>query len=402
MQPYHRIYAEISLDALEANIRALRAKIKPDVKVMAVIKADGYGHGASAIARFLAEQVEYFAVSVLEEALQLRLDGITYPLMILGYTSPSQFAAVVQNDITQTVFTLESAQALSEEALRQGKKAKIHIAVDTGMARIGFLDTPQAMQQIEQICRLPGLVVEGIFSHLACADMQDKSSAKEQYRRFTDFIAALEARGLRFAIKHISNSAWAIDCAEYMDMIRFGISMYGLYPSDEVHKPALPLQPVMQVKTHVVHIKTLPAGNGVSYGHTYVTTKPTRIATIPAGYADGYPRALSSQGRVLIHGEYAPIIGRICMDQFMVDISHIAGVCVEDEVVLMGRQGDNAITAEEIGALSMSFAYEVVCRVSQRVPRLCVYKGKPAGIHNVFVTQEQFQQQQNAANADGK
>lgn len=395
MEHYHRTYAAVNLDAVQHNVRALQARLAPNTKIMAVIKADGYGHGALALARFLQDHVAYYGIAVLEEALQLRLGGINSPLLILGYTSPTQYDAIIQNEIAQTIYTYSQAEALSQCAKQLDKPVKVHIAVDTGMSRIGFLDCEDSIQEIQKIASLPYLELEGIYTHFACADERDKTPTLQQYDRFQRFCDALKALGITFSIQHCCNSAAAIDFSAHMDMVRFGISLYGLYPSEEVQKDHLILRPAMAWKTHVAHIKTLPAGYGVSYNHTYVTTRPTRIATLPVGYADGYPRALSGQGRVLIHGQYAPILGRICMDQFMVDVSNIDGVQMEDDVTLMGTDGSNCITAEEIGAMSASFNYEVVCRVSQRVPRIYFADGKMVDFHSVFVTKEVFEAQAN-------
>jgi alanine racemase len=244
------------------------------------------------------------------------------------------------------------------------------------MTRIGFFDNEQSVEIIKEISQLKNINIEGIFSHYACADEADKTSANSQTRRFISFTGRLEAAGVKIEIKHLCNSAATIDFDEHFDMVRFGISLYGLYPSEEVNKNNVALRPVMELKARIINIKTVEAGCGVSYGQLYVTKGPTRIATIAAGYADGYPRALSTKGRVLVKGSYAPILGRICMDQMMVDVSHIDGLRVEDEVTLIGCEDGNYITAEEIGSMSESFNYEVVCGIGRRVPRIYEKNGE--------------------------
>ncbi|MDR2647299.1 MAG: alanine racemase [Oscillospiraceae bacterium] len=391
LEHYHRTWAEISLDAIEANITAARACVPKTCKLMAVIKADGYGHGATALARFLDDKADYYAVAVLEEALTLRAAGITKPMLVLGYTSPSQARAVVCANLTQAVFSYEAAKTLSDAARKSVERVKIHAAIDTGMTRIGFADTEQSIDDIVRITQLEGVELEGIFTHMARADETDKTSADQQVRRFTDFVTKLDARGVKIPIRHICNSAGIMEIDAPFDMVRLGISLYGLYPSEEVQKSRMPLVPAMQWKTHVVCLKTVDAGVGVSYGHTFVTTRRTRIATLPIGYADGYPRALSNQGHVLIGGAFAPILGRVCMDQCMVDVTDIPDVMPEDEVVLIGGQNGLTITMEEIGAMSASFNYETTCRVGQRVPRVYTYKGEIVDFHSVMLTQGQFE-----------
>jgi len=390
MPNYLRTWAEISLDAIEANVNALRARLAPGVKLMCVIKADAYGHGAVPLARFLDDKCEYYAVSVLEEALTLRAAGIAKPMLLLCYTSPDQYEALLAADVAQTLYSLEQARALSQAAGIAGKRAKVHIKVDTGMARVGFEDTEASVSEIVHIAQLPGIEIEGLFTHYARADETDKSSALAQQARFAAFAQKLAAAGVGIPLKHSCNSAAAIDMDGHGDLVRFGIGLYGLYPSEEVHKENLPLRPAMSWKTHVVHLKIVPSGTGISYGHTFVTTRETRVATLPVGYADGYPRALSNRGQVIIHGQYAPILGRICMDQCMVDVTNIPGVCMEDEVILLGEDGPCRVTMEEIGAQSGSFNYETACRVSQRVPRVYMYRGEQAGMQSVLTTEQDF------------
>jgi len=292
--------------------------------------------------------------------------------------------------VAQTVYSLEQAQALSRAARAAGKRQKLHIKVDTGMARIGFEDTDASVDEIAQIARLPGLELEGLFTHYARADEADKAGALAQRARFVEFTRKLEAAGVRIPLRHSCNSAAAMDMDCHDDMVRFGIGLYGLYPSEEVNKANLPLRPAMSWKTHVAHLKTVPAGTGVSYGHTFVTTRETIVATLPVGYADGYPRALSNRGHVILHGQYAPILGRVCMDMCMVDVTDIPGVAMEDEVILLGEDGHCRVTMEEIGAQSCSFNYETACRVSQRVPRLYMYRGEIVDLQSVLTTEQDF------------
>ncbi|HOA33204.1 MAG TPA: alanine racemase [Clostridiales bacterium] len=383
MKKYRRIWVEVDLDALHHNLNEAK-RVSKGAKILAVVKADGYGHGAVEIAKELHEEADYFGVALIDEALQLRRNGVTKPILILGYTSPTQYETLIEADITQAIFSREAARQLSDTAVRMGKKAKIHVVVDTGMSRIGFPPTEESVETIKWINTLPGLFVEGIFSHFALADSKDKTVDKMQLKRFGFVLDGLEREGIHIPIKHISNSAAVIDSDYSFDMVRCGIMLYGMYPSDEVDKTKVSLKPVMSLKSSVIQVKTLPPGEGVSYGHTFVTTRETRIATVSAGYGDGYPRALSSKGRVIINGQYAPIIGRVCMDIFMVDISHIDGVKVEDPVILIGRDGDKEITAEEVGALADTFNYEIVCSVSRRVPRIYLKNSVEVGEYCAF------------------
>jgi len=379
-----RTWAEISLDAIEHNVNAVKACFTERTKLMCVIKADGYGHGAIALAEFLADKCDYFAVAILEEALALRRAGVTKPILLLGYTSPSQYEAALQAGVSLTIFCAEDAAKLSEIAERMGKRAAAHIKIDTGMSRIGFSDTEESAAQIAEIAALPGIEIEGIFTHFARADEADKASYQEQLSRFEAFLANEQIAEIRSrAICHCCNSAAAMESTAHFGMVRFGIALYGLYPSDEVNKNNLPLQPAMSWNTRVAHLKTVPPGTGVSYGHTFVTARETRVATLPIGYADGYPRALSNQGQVLIRGQFAPIIGRVCMDQCMADVTDIPEVQQGEEVILLGKSGAHEITMEEIGAMSASFNYETACRVGHRVPRVYVYQGDVVGVRYV-------------------
>ncbi|EHI97486.1 Alanine racemase [Clostridium sp. DL-VIII] len=371
MGEYLRTYAKIDLDAIEHNILEVKKRIEKGVKVLAVIKADGYGHGATVLGEFLKNQVDYYGVATIEEAIELRDNGIELPILILGYTSPSQYIELVKNDITQTIYSLEMAKEISNAAKLCKKAAKIHIALDTGMTRIGLEPNEAGIIELQKIFSLSNVVVEGLFTHFSCADETDKAYSKLQMERYDNFINLLDERSINIPIKHICNSAGIMEFNHHrFDMVRSGIITYGLYPSEEVNKSAIELKPALEWKAHVVNVKTVDEGCGVSYGKTYITKGKTKIATISVGYADGYPRALSSKGRVLISGEYAPIIGRVCMDQMMVDVTHIDNVEIEDEVILVGKDKDKSISVEELAYLAGSFNYEFVCGICKRVKRI--------------------------------
>lgn len=378
MNQYYRVYAAIDLDAVCHNISEIKKLVGPDTKIMPVIKADGYGHGAVPVAKALNKiGVDGFAVAIIEEGIALRKQGITKPILILGYTSEYQYASLIQHEIEQTVFSYEMAEAISKFAVTMKKEARIHIKVDTGMNRIGFKPTEESVGQVQRIQKLPNIKIQGIFTHFACADEEDKTSARYQKELFDQFVSKIEEKGIEIPVKHVSNSAAIMDLRECrMDMVRSGIITYGLYPSEEVDKSAIDLKPALSLISHVIHVKEVGPGEGVSYGSTFVTDRKTRIATIPVGYADGYPRALSSRGRVIIRGQYAPIIGRICMDQFMVDVTDIEGVSVMDRVTLVGTDGDKNITVEEAADLAGSFNYEFVCGIGKRVSRVYFQDGK--------------------------
>ncbi|MBS5083315.1 MAG: alanine racemase [Clostridiales bacterium] len=379
MQKYSRVCAVISLDAVEENFRNMRANTNPKAKMIAVVKADGYGHGAVPVAK-LVEDYDYiwgFAVATAEEAQILRKNEIQKPILILGYTFEEHFEMLVRLNIRPVVFKWDTAKALSEEAGRQGKTVTVHLGLDTGMSRIGFTDTKESIEVILEIAKLPNLKIEGLFTHFARSDEADKTSAWGQLARYQDFLEKLSAAGIRIPLKHCSNSAGIIDLPEAnMDAVRPGISIYGIYPSSEVKKEKVPLKPVMQLKSHIVYIKELEAGIPVSYGGTFVTEKKTKVATIPVGYGDGYPRSLSGKGWVLIHGKKAPILGRVCMDQFMVDISDIDEARELDEVTLFGESEGAILQVEELSSICGRFPYEFVCDIGKRIPRIYVHKGE--------------------------
>lgn len=374
MNRYLRCYVEISLEAIGHNIREVKKRLPEGVKLLGVVKANAYGHGAVPVASYLENQVDYFATATIEEAVELRENGISAPILILGYVSPSQYGDLVEYDITQTIDSYAQALALEKEVARQNRKAKAHLAVDTGMTRIGFQVTEHDADEAAKIADLPHIELEGMFTHFSCADQEDKTYCSMQMEKYDKMTALLAERGVTIPLRHICNSAGIMEFDDHrFEMVRSGIITYGIYPSEEVKKERLDLIPALSWKSHVIHVKEVGPGIGVSYGATYVTEKPmTRIATVSAGYADGYPRALSNQGCVLIHGKKAPIIGRICMDQMMVDVTDIPDVQVEDVVTLVGTDGDETITIEEIANPAARFDYEMLCDISSRVTR--VYK----------------------------
>ncbi|MDD7193677.1 MAG: alanine racemase [Clostridiaceae bacterium] len=375
---YHRSFACIDLDAIKSNFDSLKSRVPSSVKTMAVVKANAYGHGAIRVAKALEKKADYFAVAVIEEAIELRNGGIKNPILILSYTSPYQFEALINNELIPSVYRYEDAEMLSQEACRLGKTAVIHIAVDTGMSRIGFKDSEKSADTVKKISELPNIRVEGIFSHFACADAEDKACALGQKKRFDNFIAMLEERGLTIPVKHICNSASIIDFDFSYDMVRMGISLYGLYPSDEVKKDSVSLTPAMEVVSHIIHIKEIEAGTGVGYGHIYIAPEKRKIATVCIGYADGFNRAFSNKGYVLINGKKAPITGKVCMDQIMVDITDIKDAKIGDHVIIMGSSNGETITAEQLGQMCESFNYEVVCTFMPRVMRLYYENGELA------------------------
>ena len=377
-QDYFRVCANISLDAIRDNIKSGRALLPSGTKMMGVVKADAYGHGAVPVAKAIEDLVEVYGVSMPEEGVELRKAGLTKPIVILGYTAPEMAELAVRYDITMAVFQSEIAEQYNEIAKKLNKTAKVHIKLDTGMSRIGYACSEESLADIEKIAMLSNVEIEGMFTHFSKADETDKTFAKHQLKKYMDFAKALEERKIQIPCKHVCNSAGIIDIPEgNLDMVRFGVTMYGMYPTDEVTKERMPVVPAMEVKTHIAYIKTLPAGVGISYGGTFVTEKETRVATLSVGYGDGYPRGLSNMGRVLIHGKSAKILGRVCMDQCMVDVTDIPEAKQGDTVTLLGKDGDDFISAEEIGAtVGNSFHYEVVCDISKRVPRIYYRDGK--------------------------
>ena len=382
---YYRVYAEINLDAIVKNVDNLMALTKENTGALAVVKADGYGHGDVAVAKAVAQKVTGYAVATLDEAVNLRENGVKKPILVLGYVDPYEFDILVSYEITATVFDVETAQLLADAARVQKKQAHCHIKVDTGMRRIGLEPDENGITIVKQITALKELSADGIFTHFAASDETDKTSAEHQFKLFTDFTGRLEKEGIHFTYRHCANSAAVIDMPQVdLDMVRLGIAMYGMYPSDEVKKEKVELFPALDLKSHITMVKEIPAGEKVSYGGTFTTTRTTKLATVSVGYGDGYPRALSSKGYVLVRGQKAPIVGRVCMDQMMVDVTDIENVTRADIVTLIGKDGDAEITVEEIAALAGTFNYEFVCDLGKRIPRSYYLNGEYIGTHDCF------------------
>ena len=380
-------WAEINLEAYAHNIRELRRVTRPPARLMAVVKANGYGHGAVEVAReALQNGARYLGVARINEAIPLREAGLEVPILIFGYSPPGLAPVLIDYELTQTVYSLSTASALSEQATRKGGKINVHLKVDSGMGRLGLLLVPtngnpddiaaqNSVREIEAISRLRGLTVEGIFTHFATADSADKSYADLQLGRFMDLLNRLQKEGLELPVRHAANSGALIDMPDsHLDMVRPGIATYGLHPSDEVNKRIVDLKPVMTLKSKIIHLKRVAPGFNISYGITFQTKNHTTIATVPVGYADGFNRLLSSRGHMLVHGQRVPIVGRVCMDLTMLDVGGVAGVTLEDEVVVIGEQGNEAVTADEIAASLDTINYEVVSTITGRVPRVYLRK----------------------------
>lgn len=385
MKNAYRACAEIDLDALEHNIREIRSVIGDTTKLMCVIKTNAYGHGAVVLARELAAMgADSFAVATLDEAVELRNHGISQPVLVLGFVAKEQYPDMIRHHIMPSVFTYSMAKDIDAVAESMHAVADIHIKIDTGMSRIGFAAEPMTAQRIVMINSLrKNLRIQGIFTHFACADCGDDTLTIAQIEKFGEVVRQIEACGVHIPVKHCANSAAIMRYSGMnLNMVRAGIILYGLYPSEEIDK-SLKLKPVMCLKSHVVYTKTVEAGTPVSYGATYVCSRPTKIATVSIGYGDGYPRALSNRGRVLIGSQSYPIIGRICMDQLMVDITNAEDEIRQgDEVVLIGRQGSESIPVEEVASFNDSFNYEVVCNINRRVPRVYYRGGEVTEIVN--------------------
>lgn len=369
MSEYFRCYKEIDLDIIEKNFDALKALTKEGVKAMAVVKADAYGHGAVQVAEKLKNKADFFAVATAREGVELRENGIEQPILVLSYCAPAEYDLLLRYGITPTISSAQDARILGGKAVGMGQNCKIHIAVDTGMSRIGFSDNDNSIMQIKEIAKMSGLTIEGIFSHFAKADYKDKTSANRQTQRFENFVKRLEEEGVSIPIKHICNSAGLIEFnVQHYDMVRMGIALYGLYPSGEVQKDKVHLEPAMKVVAHVIHIKEIDEGTPVGYGESYVAKENRRIATVSIGYADGYNRSFSDTGYVMICGKKAPVIGRVCMDLVVVDVSDIPEVKIGMPATVLG----DGITAEDLGSMCGSFNYEVICNFAKRVT--AVYK----------------------------
>ncbi|HEY3424917.1 MAG TPA: alanine racemase [Negativicutes bacterium] len=360
------VWAEIDLTAISHNVKQIKALLKPKVKFCAVVKADAYGHGVLAVARTVLQAgADQLAVAILNEALELRRAGFTVPILVLGYTPSSQAALVVENDITQTVYSLEAAQALSAATVAAGKKAKIHLKVETGMGRIGIFPE-KAGELAAMLVALPGIELEGVFSHFATADSLDQSFTYQQYAEFNKALTAIAAQGITIPVKHIANSAATLELPEMqLDMVRPGIILYGLWPSADM-KQSIELRPAMRFKAQVGFVKEVAADVSISYGRTYVTKQSSRIATLPVGYADGWTRLMAGKAHVVIRGQRAPLVGRVCMDQCMVDVTQIPAVTIGDTALLFGGP---ELPAEEVAEHMGTINYEIVCMVGKRVPR---------------------------------
>ena len=381
MEQYSRVCAHIDLDAVIHNMEAMHAHINPDTGILAVIKADGYGHGAVPIAWEMEElsYVHGYGVASVEEAMQLRNANIKKPILVLGYTFPYSYETLINQEITPTVFRKDALHQLNEVAGKMKVKAPIHIKVDTGMSRIGIYPDANGEAFVKEALACENLYLEGIFTHFSKADETNKEFANGQLDAFLSFVNKCEKdNGFKFDYVHCSNSAGILDIpSANQDLVRAGIILYGLWPSDEVDKTSVHLRPVLSLKSHIVYIKEVEKGIPVSYNGTFITERRTRIATIPVGYADGYPRNLSNKGSVIINGRRAPIIGRVCMDQFMVDVTDITDCEEGDEVTLIGKDGEEVITMEELGQISGRFNYEFSCEIGKRTPRVFFKNGKP-------------------------
>ena len=377
-------WAEVDLDALAHNMREIRRLARKDALVTAVIKADGYGHGAKKIAQTLLDNgADRFAIAVLDEGIELRNAGFEVPILILGFTDKERAEEIVSFNLEQAVYSWELAEAISKAAVKQNKTAKIHIKVDTGMGRIGLRPDKDSVQLIKKISQLPNIVIEGIFTHFAVADALDKAYTEEQYAKFTWICKELERENVRINVKHCGNSATIIDLPEmHLNMVRAGIILYGLKPSDEVMLDRIELKQVMSLKVRISHVKEIEAGQSVSYGRRFIAEKKSKIASLPIGYADGYTRMLSGKAEALVKGRRVPVVGRICMDQCMVDVTGIEDVKVGDEAVLFGKQGEGFIHIDELAEKLDTINYEIVCMISRRVPRVYVKDGKIVDVLN--------------------
>lgn len=388
LESYQRVWAEVDLDAIWENMVHMKENIAENTKILAVIKTDGYGHGGVPIAKML-EQLDFmfgYAAATYEEAHVLREAGVKKPILILGYTFPYCYEELIREEIRPAVYRRDTVEELAAAAAKVGKKAKVHIKVDTGMGRIGITPDEEGLEFVRFLIEHPELEVEGIFTHFAKSDETDKTSANHQLELFQNFIKKIQTElGITIPVKHCSNSAAILEMPQAnMDMVRAGITTYGLYPSEEVSKDIVPLRAAMSLYSHIVYCKMIHAGQSVSYGGLFTAQKDTRVATIPVGYGDGYPRSLSGKGYVLIHGKKAPILGRVCMDQFMVDISEIPEAMDGDKVTLLGMDGTERITAEELGELSGRFNYEFVCDLGKRIPRVYIQHGEITEVRDYF------------------
>ncbi len=377
MYEYHRLLAEINLDAIGSNIREIKKRLKAETQLLAVVKADAYGHGAEEVSKVcLYNGADQLAVATCDEGVQIRQWSIQVPVLILGNTVRGQLETIVNYSLTQAIFRYETAKIMSDIAVKLGKTAYVHIKIDTGMSRIGFLPKEESIAEIEKIFKLPNLKVTGIFTHFAVADERDKAFTLEQYQKFRFITDKLNEMGYKGFIRHCANSAAILDLPELqLDMARAGIIVYGMYPSSQVTH-SVKLIPVMSLKSQISYVKDLDENVSVGYGRTYFTKQKTKVATVPIGYADGYSRAFSNKARVIVNGAYAPVIGRVCMDQMMIDVSDVPNPKEGDSVIIMGSDGVNTVSAEELASISNTINYEIVCNVGKRVPRVYIKNGE--------------------------
>jgi len=384
---YRPLWAEINLDNFAHNVRSINRLLGNGTEYISIVKADGYGHGAVEIAEACIENgIKWLAVSILDEAIELRNAGIKNPILILGFTPYNKTDVIVDNDIRQACYSYELAEALSASAVKQCKTAKIHIAVDTGMGRIGFLPNKESVETIVKISKLPNLKIEGLFTHFAVADEKNKEYTYQQFEKYNAFLKLLEENNISVELKHVGNSAAIIDLPDmHLDAVRPGIIQYGLYPSDEVLKSRIEVKPVMSLKACIIHVKEVEAGTSISYGRRFITEKKSKIATLPVGYADGYPRLLFGKAKVIVNGKFAPVVGTICMDQCMIDVTGIDDVKVGDEVITMGSDGKISITADDLAAMLGTINYEIVCMFSKRIPRVYLKNGEVVKVKNYLV-----------------
>ncbi len=372
------VWAEINLDNLAYNIKEVKKNIKKDTIITAIVKANGYGHGSVEISKvFLENGADRLAVAILAEAIELRNSKIKEPILILGYTPPSQYKKIIEYDLIQTIYNYEDAKILSEIAVKLNKLVRVHIKIDSGMGTVGFLPNKESVEDIMKISKLKNINIEGIYTHFAKADEADKSYTRQQYKSYADILEKLENKGLEIEIKHVSNSATIIDLPDLnLNMVRAGIMIYGLYPSDEVNKETIKLKPAMTLKTKISHLKILEKDVGISYGQIFRTKRKSRIATLPIGYADGFTRILTGKAEVFINGKRAKVVGKICMDQCMVDVTDIEDVKLGDEVIIFGYGDEGYPHVNEIAEKLDTINYEIVCMVGRRVPRVYISKGK--------------------------
>lgn len=377
---FDRIYAEIDLGHIEENMEAMQANLRPGTKMFGVVKTDAYGHGAVAVAKTIDRYVCGYAVATVEEGMQLRRHGITKEILVLGSIASCRYKDCIDHEISLPVFEYEKAKGISDTAVQGGRTVTVHIAVDTGMSRIGLRPDAESVELVKRIAGLPGIKIGGAFTHFARADEADKTGAHKQYELFKNFCDEVKAAGVKLPVCHCSNSAALVELSDFnMDAVRAGITIYGIYPSDEVKQDIITLRPAMELKSFITYTKEIGPGTEVGYGGTFKAEKTMRIATVSAGYGDGYPRNLSGKGEILIHGKRAKILGRICMDQFMVDLAGIPEAKEGDLVTLIGKDGDQEITIEEVARVSGGFHYEIPCLIGKRVPRRYVKDGKEVG-----------------------